>query len=132
MPVPWKHPSPPPSSTFDLELLKKEIGIRFSFYDIRFTPQAVLFFCNIDKKSLEENFEALRISLSKIQYIPLLRKENGENIIYVIKKPEKKEKPIFINLILLIATIITTILTGSLLHLGFADLQSVPNILEVF
>jgi len=116
----------------DLEFLKKEISQRFPFYDMRFNSNTVAFFCRVDKESLEENFESLRIILSKNGYIPMLRKEHGEDIIYIIKKPRRKEKPIWVNIILLIATIITTILTGSLLNIGVSDIYSLENISEIF
>ncbi|MFC1748878.1 site-2 protease family protein [Pseudomonadota bacterium] len=132
MPAPWKKFSTPSPSIYDIEELKKEIGTRFPFYDMKTTRKALLFYCNVDKENLETNFGTLRKSLSELGYIPLLRYEGGEHIIYVIKKPERKEKPVILNIILLIATIITTILTGSLLNMGYGDLQSLPNIIEVF
>lgn len=57
----------------------------------------------------------------------MLKHEKGEDIIYVLKKPEGKEKPFWINIGLLVAVIVTTILTGSILYQGFYDLWSLPN-----
>jgi len=62
----------------------------------------------------------------------LYRHDHGEDVIYIIKKPDQKQKPFWVNIALLVATIITTLLTGSLLELGYGDLQSVPQILDVF
>jgi membrane-associated protease RseP (regulator of RpoE activity) len=115
-----------------MEILKQEIGSRFPFYDIKFSKQAVLFFCNIDQANVEQNFESLRKALSSIGYIPLLRYEKGEHVIYVLNKPKQKTKPVWVNFALLIATIITTVLTGSLLHMGFTDIQSLPDIMAIF
>ncbi|HDM67385.1 MAG TPA: site-2 protease family protein, partial [Thermoplasmatales archaeon] len=117
---------------FDIDFLKREVGKRFPFYDMRVSPSNVAFYCNIDENRVEELFDSLRRSLSTRDYIPTLRYENGEYILYILKHPSKKEKPIWVNIVLLIATIITTLLTGSLLDMGYSDLQSVPNMYEVF
>ena len=104
-------------SNLDIELLKREIGQLFPFYDFRFDAKTAAFYCRIDEVTLEEKFDSLRKSLSEKGYIPMLRYEKGEHIIYVIKKLKRKEKPIWINIFLLIAVIITTIITGSIIIL---------------
>lgn len=115
----------------DIELLKSEVGKHFPFYDMKFNANTAAFYCRIDKELLEEKFDSLRKSLKEKGYIPMLRYEKGEHIIYIIKKPERKEKPIWINIFLLIATIITTILTGSILYIGYTDIWSMPNAMDV-
>ncbi len=115
------------NTNLNIELLKREVGQRFPFYDVRFNRNTVAFFCRIDKERLEENFDNLRKSLSEKGYIPMLRFEKGEHVIYIRKKPKKKEKPIWVNALLLIATIITTILTGSLFYMGYLTLWDIPN-----
>ncbi len=115
----------------DIELLKSEVGKHFPFYDMKYDVNTAAFFCRIDKESLEEKFNSLRKSLKEKEYIPMLRYEKGEHIIYIIKKPKRKEKPIWINLTLLVATIITTILTGSILYAGYLDLWTMPNPMDV-
>ena len=62
----------------------------------------------------------------------MLRYEKGEHTIYIIQKPKRKERSIWINISLLIATIITTILTGSILNMGYSEIQGVANILDIF
>lgn len=115
-----------------LDFIKQEIGKRFPFYDQRETSQGFAFFCHIDKSTFNDYFTSLQQNLSKHGFIVLHRHEHGEDILYVIDKPKSKEKPVWINIILLIATIITTLITGSLLQLDYGDLQSVPNIFNVF
>jgi len=119
-------------TNLDVELLKREIGRHFPFYDIKYNINTAAFFCRIDEETLEEKFDSLRRSLIEKGYIPMLRYEKGEHIIYVIQKPERKEKPIWINILLLIATIITTILTGSILYMGYYDIWSISNIMDMF
>jgi membrane-associated protease RseP (regulator of RpoE activity) len=119
-------------TALDIELLKREVGQQFPFYDLKFDFKTAAFFCRIDEESLEEKFDTLRRSLGEKGYIPMLRYEKGEHVIYVIKKTKRKEKPVWINVFLLIAVIITTILTGSILHIGYFDLWSLSNPMEIF
>jgi Zn-dependent protease len=119
-------------TSLDIELLKKEVGQHFPFYDFRYNQDTAAFFCKIDKEVLEEKFNLLRSNLSKLGYTPMLRYEKGEHILYIKKKPKSKEKPIWINIILLVFTIITTILTGSILYLGSFDIWSMANPVKIF
>ncbi len=128
----WKKSPSQSTEPIDIDFLNQEIGKQFPFYDMKRTQNGVVFFCNIDKSIFNNRFSALRERLAENDYIPLYRNEHGEDVIYVMRKPVQKQKPVWINLILLIATIITTLLTGSLLQLGYGDLQSVPNLLDVF
>jgi membrane-associated protease RseP (regulator of RpoE activity) len=98
---------------------------------MKYDLNTAAFFCRIDKELLEEKFDSLRKSLKEKGYIPMLRYKKGEHIIYVIKKPKRKERSAWINIFLLIATIITTILTGSILYIGYSDIWSMPNAIDV-
>ena len=118
-------------NTLNIEFLKKEVGKYFPYYDIKTDLNTVAFFCRIDDSTFEEKFDSLRKSLLKDGYIPMFRYESGEHIIYIIQKPKKKEKSILINVLLLIATIITTILTGSILNMGFSDVWSIANVIDI-
>jgi membrane-associated protease RseP (regulator of RpoE activity) len=116
MPDKWNNfdqiPVEPP---FDIELLQREVGQRFPFYDMKSNINTVAFFCRIDEETLEEKFESLRLTLIEKQYIPMIKNEHGEYIIYVVKKPEsKKRKSVWVNIILFVATIFTTTLAGAL------------------
>jgi len=116
MPDKWNNfeqiPVEPP---FEIDLLQREVGQRFPFYDMKSNINTVAFFCRIDEETIEEKFESLRLVLSEKNYIPMIRFEHGEHIIYIIKKPGgKKKKSVWINIILLVATVFTTTLAGSL------------------
>ncbi len=133
MPEPWNpFQTTYQTTNLDLELLKREVSQRFPFYDIKQNASTVAFFCRIDQDLLEEKFNSLRKSLSEHGYIPILRYEKGEHIIYIVKKPKRKEKPVWVNIVLFIATIITTTITGSILYMGQSDIWSMPNIADVF
>ena len=119
------------NENIDIEFIKQEIGQRFPFYDMRIMDQTLAFYCTMDSANVDSLFDDLRKILSQKGYVSFLRHERGEEIIYVTKKPFRKEKSIWINIILLIATIITTMITGSLLHIGVSDLQSLENVWSV-
>lgn len=101
------------NTELDLELLRTEIGKNFPFYDFKYNAKTAVFYCRIDEETLDEKFETLRLSLSEKGYIPMIRYEKGEQAIYVTNKPKIKKRPIWINIVLLIATIITTTIAGS-------------------
>lgn len=120
------------STNLDIELLKREVGQRFPFYDLRYNLNTAVFFCRVDKETLEEKFNDLHNSLKEKGYIPILRSEKGEYLIYITRKLESREKPVWINVALLIATFFTTILTGSLISMGHLSLFDVQNLEDVF
>ena len=119
-------------TNLDIEFIKREVAKRFPFYDMRFNLENIVFFCRINNDTLDKDFEDLRKSLSKKNYIPMLRFQQGEHLIYVIKKPKRKEKPVWVNLALIIATIITTILTGSILSMNYLAFWTIPNPYDIF
>ena len=133
MPDSFRSFSAPTSedAKLDIELLKSEVGQRFPFYEVRESSSAVAFYCRIDQERLEENFDSLRRSLNKKGLIPMLRFEKGEHIIYVIMKPRQRERPVWINVALMLATVVTATLTGSILYMGFFDLWSLSNVMDV-
>ena len=116
MPAKWNNFGQIPMELpFDLELLQREVGQRFPFYDMKSNINTVAFFCRIDEETLEEKFESLRLVLFEKNYVPMIRHEHGEYILYIIRKPQgKKRKSVWVNVALLIATIFTTTLAGSL------------------
>ena len=116
----------------DVEWVKQQVGKHFPFYEVKFAQDAILFYCKIDEQNLEDLFNDLRQHLSEKHYLPFLRHERGEYILYITHKPVRKSKPLWVNIVLLIATITTTVLTGSLLSMGYSDIQSLPNISQLF
>jgi len=119
------------ATTLDIELLKREVGQRFPFYDMKANPNTAVFFCRVDEEILGEKFDDLRRALSEKGYIPMIRYEKGEHAIYVIKKPKVKKKPVWVNIVLLIATIFTTTLAGAIQWVSIyeSDLTSFMELL---
>ena len=116
----------------NIEQIKSIVGRYFPFYDVREGTNSIIFFCRIDEERLERDFELLRVDLSHYNYIPILRYEGGENIIHVVPKPKRKEVSLWVNWILLIATVITTTLTGALLVSGKTTIWGVSDFSMVF
>jgi len=115
-------------SGMDVEFLKSAVGKSFPFYDVRFGPETVAFYVEVDEFNLEERFDSLRRLIRDDGYIPLLRFEGGEHIVYVIRRKKRKSAPVSLNVVLLALAVVTCTLTGSLLYLNEFDIWSVENI----
>lgn len=124
-----------------IERIKLDVSRYFPFYDFRVGTDGIAFFCNIREDSLEEDFDRLRQSLSYYGYVPIIRREGGEYVLYVVKGKRKRETPIFLNVALLIGAIVTTTLTGSLLVCNkmsiwepgaISEMLKMKNLLEGF
>lgn len=88
-----------------------------------------------DENTLNEQFEYLRNDLKQKNFTPLLRVQHGEFIIFITFRPPIKGKPQWINAILLVATVITTMLSGSILFLEtqenlITDMLKAENLLK--
>ncbi len=114
----WSNLPPPPrpeSFPDDLETVKGIVGKYFPIYEVRVEFNTISLSCNIEADKLEGGFEALRVEMKSSNFIPILKYKGGEYIIHVVKQPEMKFKSKNINIIMLFATIITTILAGAIL-----------------
>ena len=108
-----------PEEPVDIPFLQREVGQRFPFYDMKVTPQAVVFLCRIDDQTVGDQFENLRLALKEKGYIPMLQLHNGEHLLYVMKMQRRKYRSIYVNIILLAATVITTTIAGALLWVNY-------------
>jgi membrane-associated protease RseP (regulator of RpoE activity) len=109
-------------SGFTLELLRSTIQKYFIVNDVRHDDEAYAFFIQLDPRTLEGDFDDLRREMLDLGFIPMLLKEKPGYIIYVTHKPEKTYRSINVNLIFLIATIITTIIAGMSFVASYEDL----------
>ena len=82
-------------------------------YEFRITPDHLEFYFTIgNEKIFEKNFDNLRQDLKKKNLVPITKKKNGEYMIIVIKTPTRRFFGIWVNLTLLIITILSTIWVG--------------------
>src|SRR5271170_134717 len=117
-----RGPGPLPSSgggSTELDRLRTIVSSYFPVYETRVGPQSVLLAVHTDPSTLETKFDGLRQELWKLQYVPLLRKQSGEEFIEVVRRPTLKASRIWINLLLLAGTIATTAFAGSLIWLAY-------------
>ncbi len=90
-------------------LVRKYIDV----YEFRLTPDHLEFYFTFpDEKQFGENFEKLRVEMKKINAIPMVKKKGGEYVLIVLRNPQRRFFSIWINLGLLVLTILSTIWVG--------------------
>ena len=123
----WNHPPPQPipKTIFDdIEQIKGAVAKYFPIYNTQVNFDMVSMSCHVDETTLEENFENLRKDLKSMAYIPMITHERGEHVLHVVKSPPAKFRGPWLNLILLIATIGSTIFAGAALWSATFDTGS--------
>jgi membrane-associated protease RseP (regulator of RpoE activity) len=116
----WYYPPPQPQEVpktifDDIEQIKAAVGRYFPIYNTQVHFDTVSMYCTVDTATLEQNFDNLRKDLRGMAYIPLITKEKGEHIVHVVKRPPEKFRGHWLNLVLLMATIASTIIAGAAL-----------------
>lgn len=96
----------------EIENVKSIVAKYFPVYETRVGPQIVSFLCHVNVNTLHSSFDSLRLDMLATGYIPFLRKEAGEFVIHVQRKPEAKYRGTRVNAALLVITILTTIFAG--------------------
>jgi hypothetical protein len=116
-----RPPGPLPTSggASELDRVRSIVSTYFPVYETRIGPQSVLLAVHVDPATLERKFDELRRELWDLQYVPILRRQSGEEFIEVVRKPKLGPSRIWVNLLLLIGTIATTTFAGSLIWLAF-------------
>jgi membrane-associated protease RseP (regulator of RpoE activity)/uncharacterized membrane protein len=111
----------------DVNKLKEVINRYFKVYDVRWEYDSAAFFCELDETTLEKDFNSLRRDLIIRGYIPMVLHEGGEHIIYVQERAVAKYKSVKVNLILLLATMCTTIFVGAINWWSYDSKHLDPN-----
>lgn len=121
---------PPPQAKDEVaenvKRLRKIVERYFKVYDVKWDNRAAAFFCTVYNETLESKFNDLRAEIDREGYVPILRYEKGEHIIYVTSRPKQQFRSAKINVVLLLATIITTMLAGSEMYVSY---DSAPPVL---
>jgi hypothetical protein len=112
-------PLPSAGSSSELDRLRAIVSTYFPVYETRVGPQSVLLAVHTDPSTLESKFDSLRQELWKRNYVPLLRRQSGEEFIEVIHRPAVSPSRIWVNILLLAGTIGTTAFAGSLIWLAY-------------
>ncbi len=95
-----------------LELISKNFEI------LDFAAGANKIDLEVSSKDLKRSFRSLLVVLRKSGYLPIMRERNGDILLTVVKQPKVKPSRIEINLVLFIATVITTFLVGYYILFG--------------
>jgi membrane-associated protease RseP (regulator of RpoE activity) len=121
METPGAAPPPKQGMPYDQihHIVETEFSIEEGFVEFD-TPT----FYVADKVNLKQAFLRLYDKLSPLQLIPILRKKDNRLMLQVIMKPPIKPSRPIINVVLLVATVGTTLFTGYGLSLGWTEM---PN-----
>jgi membrane-associated protease RseP (regulator of RpoE activity) len=103
----------------EVELIRSTVAKFFVVYDVRVSNDAVVLYITPDKATLEAKFDDLRKEFTSKSYIPLLEFQKGEYTISVVRKPVLGKRRLWINIVLLAATAVTTIIAGTYLWAGY-------------
>jgi Zn-dependent protease len=105
---------PPGQAKEELSALVRRIERHFKVLDVRYRPpEGVAFHVSATDEEIETEFDALRKELIASKYVPFITREEGGIFILVGKMPERRFRPIWVNYVLLFATIVTTVIAGS-------------------
>ena len=112
-------PLPSSSGGTELQRIRSTVSTYFPIYETRLGPQSLILAVHVDPATLEARFDQLRQELWTQGYVPLLRRDHGEDFIEVVRRPRTGRSRIWINLLLLAGTIGTTSFAGALIWLTF-------------
>jgi hypothetical protein len=111
--------SPVPDAAAEVEFIKSIVSRYFSVYEINLAHDSVSFKCQLNPALLDENFNRLRAELAKHDYTPMIAYRGGEYILTVGRLPKPTPRGIWLNIVMLIFTLSTTIFAGMLLWSGY-------------
>jgi len=106
----------------DAEYIRKVVEKYFKVYEAKEGENTFFIHMPLDN-TLEKRFEDLRMEFKEMDFIPFLQHERGEYVLHVIKKPRLKTKPNWLNILLFLTTIVTTMLAGSMLFMTERSLE---------
>jgi membrane-associated protease RseP (regulator of RpoE activity) len=110
-------PSAPPGN--ELDWLRSEVARFFPVYETRVTPNSLVLLVHVDAASLEQRFDELRRDLWPKFYIPQVRYHMGEYAIEIVRRPRRTPWGFWVNVGLLIATVVTTVFAGSFFWVSY-------------
>ncbi|MFA5313347.1 MAG: site-2 protease family protein [Methanomassiliicoccales archaeon] len=103
----------------EVEQVKSIVAHYFPIYDVRVNLNALTFFITPDPGALESKFEEMRIEMNGKMYIPFLANKGGEHTVTVMKRDERRTRGLWVNVVFLAITCITTVLAGAALWSGY-------------
>ncbi|MCI4344796.1 MAG: site-2 protease family protein, partial [Thermoplasmata archaeon] len=114
-----RGPLPPSGAPTEIERIRAAVSEQFPVYETRVTPNSLILLVHADAATLEARFDRLRQDLWAKFYVPQIRYEGGEYVVEVVRRPSRKPYGLWVNLILLVGTIGTTVTAGAFLWLAY-------------
>ncbi|MEM3238315.1 MAG: site-2 protease family protein, partial [Thermoplasmata archaeon] len=114
------------SETDEIDYINRVVREYFTVYDAKVYPDHLEFhIISADNKDLlYKNFNALWSDLKKQNYVPTLNNVKGDYVLQIVKIPSRKFSSIYINIGLLIATIISTVIVGMQNYAGYFNISN--------
>jgi len=111
------------SDVEEIEVIKATVGRYFPIYDVKVSYESLTLFISPVMETLEDDFESMRKELGTKKYIPALNRTAGEYQIQILKRPDMKTRGIWVNWIMLIATICSTMFAGAFLWANYQGVE---------
>lgn len=111
--------SPVPDAAAEVELIKSIVSRHFSIYETNLSHDSVSFKCQVNQALLEDSFRSLREELARYNYTPIITYRGGEHTVTVGRLPKPNPRGTWVNIIMLILTLATTIFAGMILWSGY-------------
>jgi membrane-associated protease RseP (regulator of RpoE activity) len=107
------------------EDLKHIAGRHFTVVGIHYDEQSVFLpvAAPMSEDERDANFDALRRQLMPMGYVPMLVLDQKELGIYITRRPPTKYRGVWVNLVMLCLTIVTTIIAGALSWASYEKLE---------
>lgn len=120
-----------PRAAFDYEAVKAIIQRHFKIYEsdanVAGVPghEIAAFYVQSESGSFSQNFEDVRrdIRAHDPDLMVILQYRMGEDVLLVARKPPVAQRGVGLNLVLFVATIVTTTLAGSLFYAGYEQAE---------
>lgn len=101
------------SADQEIDNLRTIVARYFSIYGVVVTPLALTFQVAVPGDgNIEKPFDGLRQELMPKDYVPTITRERGELLVHVQRRPKQKFASLSVNLVMLVATVLTTIFWG--------------------
>lgn len=107
-------PPPPPELSLSYEQINQMVAAEFTIEEGFIEYNTPTFFVT-QKPDVKQAFARLFKKMNSKQLLPVLRKRENRIVLQVVSKPRAKSSNPLINIILLLATVGTTMFTGYLL-----------------
>ncbi len=125
---PESVPPPPPTISLSYEQIHQMVTAEFTVEEGFIEFNTPTFYVK-QQPNMKQAFVRLHKQLNDKQLVPILRERGERVVLHVVSKPPVKLGNPMVNIVLLVATVITTLITGYYSSLGAADLmpELMPN-----